>query len=600
MAKVHFRAFIYCLGEKMIKRLLKSVREYKLSTILSPIFIMVEVVLDILIPFVMKFLLDDGVGGGNLQLILLYGGLLVVMALLALLFGALSGIHSSKASCGLAKNLRQDMFGKVQDFSFYNIDKFSPSSIVTRMTTDVTHVQNAYQMIIRVAVRSPFILIFALVASYLLGGFLAMIYVFVVPIMLVGLYFILTKAHASFKRLFKHYDRLNCVVEENIRGQRVVKSNVSQQHEIAKFERTSQDIFADFSKAQKIIALNSPLMQFCLYACVIFISYFGAKVIISTGQTSLSCGELQTLITYTIQILMSLMMLSMIFATVTISRAAAERICEVLNEQSDITSPENGKTEVTNGEVVFENVCFSYSKNLDKSCLKNVNLRFESGSTVGIIGGTGSGKSSLVQLIPRLYDTTSGVVKVGGENVKNYSLTALRRAVSMVLQKNVLFSGTIRQNLLWGNPNATDQEINHALRLACVSDLTEKSPLGLDYVVEQGGANFSGGQRQRLCIARALLAKPKVLILDDSTSAVDVKTEKSIRNAFLQDIPDTTKIIIAQRVSSVVSADKIVVIDNGEVVGVGTHDQLLQTCNVYAEVYNSQTGGGDFDEDANK
>ncbi|MBQ2718211.1 MAG: ABC transporter ATP-binding protein [Clostridia bacterium] len=581
----------------MIKRLSKCVKGYTLNAILSPLFVMVEVVMDILIPFVMNFLLKDGVEKNNTKLILIYGGLLALMALTALLFGALSGVQASKASCGFAKNVRRDMYYKVQEYSFSNVDKFSPSSIITRMTTDVTFVQNSFQMIIRVAIRCPLMLIFALLMSWIVGGSLALVYVIVIPVLVCGLLLIFKFAHKIFKRLFKRYDKLNCVVEENIRAMRVVKSNVREEHETDKFEETSNLIFKEFSKAQKIIALNSPLMQLATYAAIIIIAYFGAELIVSTGETALLKTELQTLITYTSQILMSLMMLSMVFTTIIISRASAERICEILNEESDIKNPEKPCYSLSSGEIELKGVNFSYSNNLEKLALKNVNLKIESGETVGILGGTGSGKSSLVNLLPRLYDTTEGRVLVGGKDVREYDLETLRKSVAMVLQKNVLFSGTVKENLLWGKEDATDEEINEALRLACADEFVHALEQGINSRVEQGGANFSGGQKQRLCIARALIAKPKILILDDSTSAVDMNTDLKIRRAFKETIPETTKIIIAQRVASVMDCDKIVVMDGGKIVGLGSHDELLESCNIYSEVYNSQLGGGDFDED---
>lgn len=581
----------------MIKRLSKCVKGYTLNAILSPLFVMVEVVMDILIPFVMNFLLKDGVEKNNTKLILIYGGLLALMALTALLFGALSGVQASKASCGFAKNVRRDMYYKVQEYSFSNVDKFSPSSIITRMTTDVTFVQNSFQMIIRVAIRCPLMLIFALLMSWIVGGSLALVYVIVIPVLVCGLLLIFKFAHKIFKRLFKRYDKLNCVVEENIRAMRVVKSNVREDHETDKFEETSNLIFKEFSKAQKIIALNSPLMQLATYAAIIIIAYFGAELIVSTGETALLKTELQTLITYTSQILMSLMMLSMVFTTIIISRASAERICEILNEESDIKNPEKPCYSLSSGEIELKGVNFSYSNNLEKLALKNVNLKIESGETVGILGGTGSGKSSLVNLLPRLYDTTEGRVLVGGKDVREYDLETLRKSVAMVLQKNVLFSGTIKENLLWGKEDATDEEINEALRLACADEFVHALEQGINSRVEQGGANFSGGQKQRLCIARALIAKPKILILDDSTSAVDMNTDLKIRKSFKETIPETTKIIIAQRVASVMDCNKIVVMDGGKIVGLGSHDELLESCNIYSEVYNSQLGGGDFDED---
>ncbi|MGN0819130.1 MAG: ABC transporter ATP-binding protein [Christensenellaceae bacterium] len=581
---------------KLWKRLLLCVKGYKIHAILAPLFVMIECVFDILIPYTMTFLLA-GVEEGDMKAIFIYGTVIVLMALLALSFGILSGRECAVAAAGFAKNVRNEMYAQVQKYSFSNIDKFSPSSIVTRMTTDVNMVQNAFQMMIRVAIRCPFMLVFALIATLVLGGNLAVVYVFVVPLMVLGLFLIFKSAYNVFKVIFKKYDRLNQVVEENVRAIRVVKSNVREDYEIEKFNSVSEDICRNFTKAQKILALNNPLMQLSMYIVIIVIAYFGAVKIIDSNQALLSVSKLSTLITYSTQILMSLMMLSMVFATITISRTSAERICEILEEKADIASPENGLNCVKDGSVSFENVDFSYSNNVKKLALKNINIEIKSGETVGIIGGTGSGKTTLVQLLPRLYDVMNGVVKVGGVNVREYNLEALRNGVAFVLQKNVLFQGTVRSNLAWGNENATDEEMYQALKLARIYD-TIMNKGGLDTEVEQGGANFSGGQKQRLCIARALMTHPKILVLDDSTSAVDVTTDKNIKASLRQFMPETTKIIIAQRISSVMDADKIFVLDGGEVESVGTHDELLKTSRIYSEVFNSQVGG-DFDESQN-
>lgn len=581
---------------KLWKRLLLCVKDYKLHAFLAPVFVMIECVFDILIPYTMTFLLT-GVESGNVKNIAIYGIVIILMALIALLFGMLSGRECAIASAGFAKNVRNEMYSKVQGYSFSNIDKFSPSSIVTRMTTDVNMVQNAFQMMIRVAIRCPFMLVFALVATLILGGNLATVYVFVVPLMLFGLFMIFKSAYKVFKIIFKKYDRLNQVVEENVSAIRVVKSNVREEYEIEKFNSVSEDICRNFTKAQKILALNNPLMQLSMYIVIVVIAYFGAVKIIDSNQTLLSVSQLSTLITYSTQILMSLMMLSMIFATITISRTSAERICEILEEKADISSPENCLKSVPDGSIKFENVDFSYSKNPEKLALKNINIDIKSGETVGIIGGTGSGKTTLVQLLPRLYDVLNGSVKVGGSDVKEYDLDVLRKSVSFVLQKNVLFKGTVRSNLLWGNGEADEEDMFHALKLAMIYD-TVMNKGGLDIEVEQAGANFSGGQKQRLCIARALMSKPKILVLDDSTSAVDVTTDKKIKESLKKFMPETTKIIIAQRISSVMDADKIFVLDGGKIESVGTHSELLEKSLVYREVYNSQAGG-DFDENQN-
>ncbi len=573
----------------MIRKLMRSIREYKIQSILSPVFVILESVMETLIPLLMAQLIDKGIDGdGDMNQILHYGAILLGCCVLSLLFGALAGHFASVASTGFAKNLRHDMFYRVQNFSFSNIDKFSPASIVTRMTTDVTNVQNAYQMMIRIALRSPALLIFAMTMAFKLSAKLALIYLAAIPVLGIGLLLIMTKVHPIFKRVFKIYDKLNNITQENLHGIRVVKSFVREDYEIKKFSNVSEEIYQDFSKAEKRLAFNMPLMQFCMYACMILVSWFGARMILSD---SLTTGQLMSLMSYAIQILSSLMMLSMVFVMITMSRASMERITEILEEESDITNPEHPVTEVPNGEITFENVGFSYSKRKDKCCLSEINLNIPSGSTIGILGGTGSAKSSLVQLIPRLYDTTIGTVKVGGIDVKDYDIETLRSSVAMVLQKNVLFSGTIKENLRWGNPDATDEEMVHACKLAHADEFIQNFPDKYDTYIEQGGTNVSGGQKQRLCIARALLRKPKILILDDSTSAVDTQTDACIRQAFRDEIPGTTKIIIAQRVTSLMDADKILVLDEGQINGIGTHEELLESNEIYREVYQSQQKG---------
>ena len=573
----------------MIKRLAGCIRQYKKDSILTPLYVTMEVVLEVVIPLLMASLIDLGIDGGNMSYIIKMGIALVVAAIISLLFGALSGRSAAIASAGFAKNLRHDMFYNVQGFSFSNIDKFSTASIVTRLTTDITNIQNAYQMIIRVAVRCPVMLVFSLIMAFSINPELSLIFLCCIPVLGVGLYLIMSRAHPIFERVFKIYDKLNNVVQENLRGIRVVKSFVREDYEKEKFDAISEDIYNDFSKAEKILSFNMPLMQFCIYACMLLISWFGARLIVGSSMTT---GQLMSLITYTMQILMSLMMLSMVFVMITISRASAERVVEILDEKSDLHNSENPVYEVKNGDIRFDNVEFSYKKGKGKPCLKNINLTIRSGETVGIIGGTGSSKSSLVQLIPRLYDVTKGSVSVGGVDVREYDIETLRNEVAMVLQKNVLFSGTIKENLRWGNENATDEELVHACRLAQADDFIRQFPDGYDTYIEQGGTNVSGGQKQRLCIARALLKKPKILILDDSTSAVDTKTDALIRKAMRTEIPGTTKIIIAQRVSSVENADKIIVLDEGEINAIGTHDELLKTNEIYREVYTSQQKGG--------
>ena len=573
----------------MIKRLSQCIREYKKDAILSPLYVLVESLLDVAIPFVMAGLIDKGIEAGNMSIILRYGAILVGFALVALTFGALSGRSCARATAGFARNLRHDMFHHLQVYSFSNIDKFSSAGLVTRLTTDVSNVQNAFMMIIRTLIRCPAMLIFAMVMSFRINHDISLIFLAVIPILGVGLYLIIKHVHPVFERVFKTYDRLNGVVQENLSGIRVVKNFVREDHEIEKFDTISGTIYKDFSLAERILALNSPLMQGCVYACMILVSWLGAKQIVIGNM---STGNLMSFFTYIMQILSSLMMLSMVFVMITMSRASAERIVEVLDEESDITNCDNPVYEVKDGSVEFTDVSFSYAKRPDKTVLDDIDLIIPSGQTVGIIGGTGSSKSSLVQLIPRLYDVTGGCVKVGGIDVRNYDLQTLRHNVAMVLQKNTLFSGTIKENLCWGNPDATDEELVHACRLAQADDFIRTFPDGYDTYIEQGGTNVSGGQKQRLCIARAILRKPKILILDDSTSAVDTKTDALIRQAFREEIPNTTKIIIAQRISSVMDADQIVVMDNGRINACGTHEELLANNEIYREVYESQQKGG--------
>ena len=573
----------------MIKRLSQCIREYKKDAILSPLYVLVESLLDVAIPFVMAGLIDKGIEAGNMSMILRYGAILVGFALVALTFGALSGRSCARATAGFARNLRHDMFHHLQVYSFSNIDKFSSAGLVTRLTTDVSNVQNAFMMIIRTLIRCPAMLIFAMVMSFRINHDISLIFLAVIPILVVGLYLIIKHVHPVFERVFKTYDRLNGVVQENLSGIRVVKNFVREDHEIEKFDTISGTIYNDFSLAERILALNSPLMQGCVYACMILVSWLGAKQIVIGNM---STGNLMSFFTYIMQILSSLMMLSMVFVMITMSRASAERIVEVLDEESDITNCDNPVYEVKDGSVEFTDVSFSYAKRPDKTVLDDIDLIIPSGQTVGIIGGTGSSKSSLVQLIPRLYDVTGGCVKVGGVDVRNYDLQTLRHNVAMVLQKNTLFSGTIKENLRWGNPDATDEELVHACRLAQADDFIRTFPDGYDTYIEQGGTNVSGGQKQRLCIARAIMRKPKILILDDSTSAVDTKTDALIRQAFREEIPNTTKIIIAQRISSVMDADQIVVMDNGRINACGTHEELLANNEIYREVYESQQKGG--------
>lgn len=575
----------------MIKKLAKSIREYKKESILTPIFVSLEVVMEVIIPLLMANLIDKGMYAGDMNEVLKIGLELVGAAMLSLIFGVLSGSVAAKASAGFAKNLRKDLYYKVQDFSFSNIDKFSTASIITRLTTDVTYVQMAFQMIIRIAVRTPLMLVFSLIMAFGINKELSLIFLILIPIVGVALGLISTKVYPIFDRVFKKYDDLNEIVEENVSSIRVVKSYVLEEKEKEKFEKTSNEIYKDFTKAEKIMALNSPVMQFAIYSALILISWFGAKIIVNSHMTALTTGELTSLLTYSIQILSSLMMLTMILVMCTMSKASAQRIVEILNEEPDLKNKKNPIEEVRNGDIEFQNVGFSYVGKKNKEVLKNINLKIKSGETVGIIGGTGDGKSSLINLIPRLYDVSEGKVLVGGVNVKDYDLKSLRDQVANVLQKNVLFSGTIKENIRWGDENASDEEVERVCKLAQADEFIQGFDKKYDTYIEQGGTNVSGGQKQRLCIARALLKKPKILILDDSTSAVDTKTDSLIRKAFREEIPNTTKIIIAQRISSVQDADKIVVMDNGKIDAIGTHEELLKSNKIYREVYESQTKG---------
>lgn len=575
----------------MIKKLAKSIKEYKKESILTPIFVSLEVVMEVIIPLLMANLIDKGMYAGNMNEVLKIGLELVGSAMLSLIFGVLSGSVAAKASAGFAKNLRKDLYYKVQDFSFSNIDKFSTASIITRLTTDVTYVQMAFQMIIRIAVRTPLMLVFSLIMAFEINKELSLIFLILIPIVGVALGLISTKVYPIFDRVFKKYDDLNEIVEENVSSIRVVKSYVLEEKEREKFGKTSNEIYKDFTKAEKIMALNSPIMQFAIYSALILISWFGAKIIVNSHMTALTTGELTSLLTYSIQILSSLMMLTMILVMCTMSKASAQRIVEILDEEPDLKNKKNPIKEVKNGDIEFQNVGFSYIGKKNKEVLKNINLKIKSGETVGIIGGTGDGKSSLINLIPRLYDVSEGKVLVGGVNVKDYNLKALRDQVANVLQKNVLFSGTIKENIRWGDENASDEDVERVCKLAQADEFIRGFDKKYDTYIEQGGTNVSGGQKQRLCIARALLKKPKILILDDSTSAVDTKTDSLIRKAFREEIPNTTKIIIAQRISSVQDADKIVVMDNGRIDAIGTHEELLKNNKIYKEVYESQTKG---------
>ena len=583
----------------MIKKLSESIREYRRQAILSPVTVTGEVIMEVLIPYLMARLIDRGINAGNMSVVLKYGAVLLCCACISMLFGYLAGKYSAEASAGFSANLRKDMYYRVQTFSFQNIDKFSTASLVTRMTTDVTNVQMAYQMIIRMAVRSPLMLIFALAAAFSIDSKLAFIFVAVMPILAVGLYLIITRVHPVFKKVFKTYDRLNQVVEENLHGIRVVKSFTREDHEIEKFDQTSGKIYQYFVKAERIMAFNMPLMQSAIYISMLLLCWLGAKAIVASGGDAalgLSTGEFMSLFSYTMQILMSLMMLSMVFVMIIMARASAERIYEVLTEEPSLKNPDQPLTQVKDGSIRFDHVSFAYSGQAREPVLSDINIDIRPGQTVGIIGGTGSSKSSLVQLIPRLYDAASGSVIVGGADVRDYDIETLRDAVSMVLQKNVLFSGTIKDNLRWGDENASDEEIVKACRMAHADEFINTFPDGYDTWIEQGGSNVSGGQKQRLCLARALLKKPRILILDDSTSAVDMKTDAAIREAFAKQLPDTTKIIIAQRIASVQDSDLIIVMDKGRIAAQGTHEELMKTSDIYREVYESQNKGGDEDE----
>ena len=591
----------------MIKKLAKYVGEYKKYAIMTPIQVILESFMEIMIPLIMADLIDKGIDAGDMSAITKYGIMLLGAALLAMIFGVGAGRTAPMGSAGFAKNLRQAMFYKVQGFSFASIDKFSTGSIVTRLTTDVTNVQQAFQMMTRIAMRAPFMLIFALSAAFSINAKLALVFTAVLPVLGIGIYLIMSRVHPIFEKVFKTYDKLNNVVQENLYGMRVVKSFNRQDYETEKFTGISGTIYNNFSKAEKTMAFMGPLMQFSMYVCIILIAWIGARMVVASGNNEalgLTTGQLMSMITYTTQILMSLMMISMIFLMMIMARASAERIVEILDEESEISNPESPVYEVADGRVSFENVGFSYARNTDdngeesKKVLENININIESGQTVGILGGTGSSKSSLVQLIPRLYDVTEGCVKVGGVDVRDYDIETLRNQVAMVLQKNVLFSGTIRENLLWGNENATEEEIRHACHVACADEFIEKFEDGYDTHIEQGGSNVSGGQKQRLCIARALLKKPKILILDDSTSAVDMKTDAMIRQAFAEEMADTTKIIIAQRIASVQDSDLIIVLDDGKIESMGKHEELMEKSAIYREVYESQNkvtveGGAD-------
>ncbi len=575
----------------MIKKLVRSIREYKKPSILTPVFVVFEVLLEILIPIIMAVMIDQGIAQKNMDVLTKGGIFLILCVCLGILCGMLSGSFCATASAGFAQNLRQDMYYKIQEYSFANIDKFSTSSLVTRLTTDVTNVQNAYMMIIRVAVRAPIMLIFSLIASFMINAKLSLVFLIAIPFLAAALYLIVSESHPYFEEVFHIYDGLNGVVQENLSGIRVVKSFVREKFEIKKFENVSKKIYETFRTAEGIVAYNMPVMQIAVYGCLLFLCWFGAKVIVLSGATTLTTGELSSLIAYAMNILNCLMMLSQVMVMINMARASSERIIEILDEKSSLENGDHPITEMENGEIVFDHVGFSYFDDAKKECLKNITLKIPSGSTLGIIGGTGSGKSSLVQLIPRLYDTTEGSVKVSGHDVREYDLFTLRNHVAMVLQKNELFSGTINENLRWGNKDASEADLLHACQLAQADSFVKTFPDQYNTYIEQGGTNVSGGQKQRLCIARALLKKPKILILDDSTSAVDTKTDAMIRKAFREEIPDTTKIIIAQRISSVQDADKILVMDGGTINGYGTHEELLRNNAIYREIYESQTKG---------
>lgn len=577
----------------MLKTILKSVREYKKAAVLAPLFVAIEVILEVIIPTLMASLIDNGIQARNMEYTIQTGIILVILCVLSLLAGMLSGKYAADASAGFAKNLRKDMYYNVQGFSFANIDKFSTASIVTRLTTDITNVQQAFMMVIRVAVRNPMMVIFSFVMVARINVGISLIYLAVIPVMAIALFILMKKTHPIFERLFETYDGMNSTVQENLRGIKVVKSYVREAFEIEKFKAINQKMYDLGTRAEKNLAMAMPVMQLCIYGTIVFCSWFGAQNIVNGVMTT---GQLTSVFTYSMQILISLMMLSMVFVMITMSQASAERIAEILSEKSTLTNGDAPVYEVKNGDIDFKDVSFGYSEGEDKHVLKNINLHIKSGQTVGIIGGTGSSKSTLVQMIPRLYDVSEGSVEVGGVDVREYDIETLRNEVAMVLQKNVLFSGTIKDNLRWGDENATDEDIERVCKLACADEFINSFPEGYDTYIEQGGTNVSGGQKQRLCIARALLKKPKILILDDSTSAVDTKTDAIIRKAFASEIPDTTKLIIAQRISSVEEADVIVVIDDGRIVGVGDHKELLRTNQIYKEVFDSQVKGGEGNE----
>lgn len=576
----------------MIKKLSQYIGEYKNASIVTPLYIIGEAIMEQIIPLLMAMIVDNGIGKSDMGYVTKVGIIMVVVSIVSLTFGALAGKYAAKASAGFAKNLRKAMFYNIQDFSFSNMDKYSTAGLITRLTTDVTNVQNAYQMVLRMLVRAPIMLIIAMIMSFSINVKLALIFVGAMLFLGIILYFIMTKAHPYFKAVFEKYDDLNASVQENLTGMRVVKAYVREEHEIEKFNKSSKVLYDFFIRAEKVIVLNMPVMQFSMYTCMLLLSWLGAKMIVSSTMTT---GELMSLFTYSMSILMSLMMVAMVFVMITMAKSSAERISEVIDEKSSLSNPENPVFEVSDGSIEFDNVNFSYGNNVDNFNLENINIKINSGETVGIIGGTGSAKSTFVQLIPRLYDVTEGSVKVGGIDVRKYDIETLRDAVSMVLQKNVLFSGTINENLRWGDKEATEEEIITACKQAQGDEFVQTFPKKYETYIEQGGTNVSGGQKQRLCIARALLKKPKILILDDSTSAVDTKTDALIRKAFKEDIPDTTKIIIAQRISSVQDADKIIVLNDGKIDGIGNHEELLKDNSIYREVYESQVKGADND-----
>ena len=585
----------------IIKTLSHSIREYKKTSVMTPLLVTVEVIMECAIPFVIAQLVNQMQAGCSMNVIVQYGVALLVMAVVSLVFGGAAGATCANASAGFGRNLRKDMFYKIQDYSFENIDKFSVSSLVTRLTTDISNVQMAYMMIIRVAVRCPLMLVFSFAMGFIMGGRLAMIFLFTIPLLLIGLLLVIRAATPLFRRVFRKYDALNDSVQENVQAMRVVKSYVREDYEKKKFAAAAENVQRDFTKAERIMALNGPMMQFCVYAGMVFVMSYGSYTVITTMGLDLNVGQMSSMLTYSFQILMSLMMLSMVFTIITMSQESAERIVEVLSEESTLTSPAGALTEVRDGSVDFDHVSFKYSKKAERNALSDIDLHIKSGEVIGILGGTGSSKSSLIQLIPRLYDVTEGSVKVGGVDVRKYDLETLRNQVAVVLQKNVLFSGTIKDNLRWGNPNATDAEMLEACKLAQADEFIQQFPDKYDTWIEQGGSNVSGGQKQRLCIARALLKKPKILILDDSTSAVDTRTDALIRQGFREFIPETTKIIIAQRVASVQDADRIIMMDGGRITAIGTHEELMKTSDVYRDIYTSQnrasqnTAGGDKD-----